>query len=41
MAACYVNLLGKRLWIVVDGAYIKKPFLKREEGGRDDRRSIA
>lgn len=28
-AACYVNLLGKKLWIVVDGAYIKKPFLKR------------
>ena len=28
-AACYVNLLGKKLWIVVDGAYVKKPFLKR------------
>jgi len=28
-AACYVKLLGKKLWIVVDGAYIKKPFLKR------------
>jgi DDE superfamily endonuclease len=28
-AACYVNLLGKKLWIVVDGAYIKKPFLER------------
>jgi hypothetical protein len=28
-AASYVNLLGKTLWIVVDGAYIKKPFLKR------------
>jgi hypothetical protein len=28
-AAYYVHLLGKKLWIVVDGAYIKKPFLKR------------
>jgi DDE superfamily endonuclease len=28
-AARYVNLLQKKLWIVVDGAYIKKPFLQR------------
>jgi hypothetical protein len=27
--AYYVHLLGKRLWIVVDGAYIKKPLLQR------------
>jgi hypothetical protein len=24
-----VHALGKKLWIVVDGAYLKKPFLKR------------
>jgi DDE superfamily endonuclease len=28
-AAYYVHALQKKLWIVVDGAYIKKPFLKR------------
>lgn len=27
-AASSANWLGKKLWIVVDGAYIKKPFLK-------------
>jgi len=25
----WLNYLGKKLWVVVDGAYIKKPFLKR------------
>jgi DDE superfamily endonuclease len=28
-AASYVRALGKKLWIVVDGAYIKRPFLQR------------
>jgi len=28
-AAFWLRILGKKLWIVVDGAYIKKPFLKR------------
>lgn len=28
-AAYYANWLEKKLWIVVDGAYIKKPFLMR------------
>ena len=27
--AGWVNYLGKKLWIVVDGAYAKKPFLQR------------
>ena len=28
-AAFWLGILGKKLWVVVDGAYIKKPFLKR------------
>ena len=40
--ASWLRILEKKTWIVVDGAYIKKPFLKRaEDGGRDGRRSIA
>jgi hypothetical protein len=27
--ASWLRILGKKLWIVVDGAYIKKPFLQR------------
>jgi DDE superfamily endonuclease len=27
--AMWLKILGKKLWVVVDGAYIKKPFLKR------------
>jgi DDE superfamily endonuclease len=30
-AALWLKILGKKLWIVVDGAYIKKPFLKRSQ----------
>jgi hypothetical protein len=28
-AAFWLRIAGKKLWVVVDGAYIKKPFLKR------------
>jgi len=28
-AAFWLTILGKKLWVVVDGAYLKKPFLKR------------
>jgi len=28
-AARWLKILGKKLWVVVDGAYVKKPFLKR------------
>ncbi len=28
-AARWLRILGKKLWVVVDGAYVKKPFLKR------------
>ena len=27
--AVWLKILGKNLWVVVDGAYIKRPFLKR------------
>jgi DDE superfamily endonuclease len=27
--AVWLKILGKKLWVVVDGAYIKKPFLER------------
>jgi hypothetical protein len=27
--AVWLKILGKQLWVVVDGAYIKRPFLKR------------
>jgi hypothetical protein len=27
--AFWLKILGKKLWVVVDGAYVKKPFLKR------------